>query len=60
MFEKGLAPRTVRYTHAIFSKALKQAVKWQVLSSNPALMVDLPKNRRKEMKALSSEDAKRF
>jgi integrase len=60
MIEKGLAPRTVRYAHAILSKALKQAVKWQILPFNPASMVDLPKNRRKEMKALSPDEAKRF
>lgn len=60
MSEKGLAPRTVRYAHAILSKALKQAVKWQILPFNPASMADLPKNRRKEMKALSPDEAKQF
>ena len=60
MLEKGLSPRTVRYAHAILSSALKQAVKWQILSVNPASMADLPQNHRKEMKALSPEEAQRF
>jgi integrase len=60
MLEKGLSPRTIRFAHAILSSALKQAVKWQILAINPALMVDLPQNHRKEMKALSPEEAKRF
>lgn len=60
MLERGLAPRTIRFAHAILSSALKQAVKWQILAINPASMVDLPQNHRKEMKALSPEEAKRF
>lgn len=60
MLEKRLSPRTIRYAHSILSSAFKQAVKWQILSMNPAAMVDLPKNRRKEMKALSPEEAKQF
>jgi integrase len=60
MLGKGLSPRTVRYAHAILSSALKQSVKWQILATNPALMADLPQNHRKEMKALSPEEAQRF
>lgn len=60
MLKKGLSPRTVRYAHAILSSALKQAVKWQILALNPASMADLPQNHRKEMKALSPNEAQRF
>jgi integrase len=60
MLQNKLSARTVRFAHAILSSALKQAVKWQVLPVNPATMVDLPQNHRKEMKALSPEEAKRF
>lgn len=60
MLERGLSPRTVRYTHAVLSSALKQAVKWLLLSQNPASLVDLPKATQKEMQALSPEEAKRF
>jgi len=60
MQERGLSPRVVRYTHAVLSSSLKQAVKWGLLMRNPASMVDLPKQSRKEMQALSPEDAARF
>lgn len=60
MLDRGLSPRTVRYCHAILTSALKQAVKWQILASNPASMVDLPRMQRKEMQSLSPEDAARF
>lgn len=58
--ERGLSTRTVRYTHAVLSSALKQAVKWLMLAQNPASLVDVPKVARKEMQALSPEEAKRF
>jgi integrase len=51
---RGLSPRVVRYTHAVLSSALKQAVKWDLLSRNPAALVDLPRMVRKEMQALSA------
>ncbi len=60
MQEQGLTPRTIRYTHAILSSALKQAVRWQMLSQNPADKVSVPKQQRREMYALSPEEAKRF
>jgi integrase len=60
MLQSVLSARTVRYAHAILSSSLKQAVKWQILAINPASMVDLPQNHRKEMKALSPEEATRF
>lgn len=57
---RGLSPRVVRYTHAILNSALKQAVKWGLLMRNPASLVELPKQTRKEMQALSPEQAKQF
>lgn len=60
MIGKGFAPRTIQYTHSILSSALKQAVKWQILSYNPASLTDRPQNHRKEMKVLSPEEAKQF
>ena len=58
--KKGLSPRTVRYTHAVLHKALGQAVKWRMTGQNVATLIDLPKQRKKEMKALSEEEATRF
>jgi len=39
----GLAPSTVRYMHVILKAAMKQAVRWQMLSRNPVDAVDPPK-----------------
>ncbi|HEX8139021.1 MAG TPA: tyrosine-type recombinase/integrase [Pyrinomonadaceae bacterium] len=60
MQERGLSARTVRYLHAILSSALKQAVRWGMLSRNPAELVNLPRQVRKEMKALSPKEATEF
>ncbi len=56
----GLSPRSVRYTHAVLSSAFKQAVRWHMLARNPCESVELPKQVRKEMHALSPEEAGRF
>lgn len=60
MTDRGLSPRTVRYTHSIFNRALKRAVKWKVLLSNPASDVELPKSVRRELNVLTPEQAQRF
>ena len=57
---RPLSARTVRYAHAVLTSALKQAVKWGLLPRNPASLVELPKQTRKEMRALSPEEACRF
>ncbi len=60
MLERGLSALTVRYTHAVVRSALAQAVKWQKLIRNPADLVDLPRKPRREMRALSPEQASAF
>jgi integrase len=45
----GLSPRTVRHVHRVLKQALGQAVRWQLLSRNPADHVDPPRVERKEM-----------
>lgn len=60
MLEDGLSPRTVRYTHTILKNALQQAVKWGKLYRNPADLVDLPRQKKEEMKVLTPEQAARF
>ena len=44
------SPRTVNHAHVVFSGALKQAVRWRLLSRNPCDDVDPPKVERHEMK----------
>ena len=60
MTEKGLSARTVRLTHAILSNALRQAVKWRLLPLNPAEAVDLPRQQREEMRAMTEAEAARY
>ncbi len=60
MLGGGLSARTVRLTHAILRNALKQAVKWRVIPVNPADAVDLPKQQREEMRAMTSDEAARY
>lgn len=57
---RGLSARTIRHAHGALRCALNQAIKWRVLAINPALAVDLPKVRKKEMRALSPEQAGAF
>lgn len=56
----ALTPRTVIYTHRVLSSALKQAVKWRMLSQNVCQYVDLPKRQKTEMQALSEAEVSRF
>jgi integrase len=60
MIERGLSPRTVRHAHAVLRSALNQAVKWRLLHNNAAMFVDLPRQQKKEMHALSPEQAQAF
>src|SRR5437660_4595831 len=60
MVSKRLSPRTVRYAHMVLSRALKQAVRWNLTTSNPAAYAELPKYVRSEMQALSPAQAKAF
>ena len=60
MLGRGLAPRTVRYSHVVLRNALQQAVKWRLISHNPAQGVELPKHEHVEMLAMSQEESQRF
>ncbi len=58
--DSGLSPASVRYVHAVLRRALRQAVRWGLAPRNAAEAVDLPKLVRKEARALSPEEARRF
>lgn len=51
----GLSPRSVRYLHAILHEALKQAVREQLIARNPADVVAPPRQQKKEIKPLTTE-----
>ncbi len=57
---RGLASRTVRYCHTVLHNALGQAVKWRMILQNPALYVDLPRKKHREMNAMTEAEAGRF
>jgi len=53
LVEKGISPKTVKNIHGVLTNALKQAVKWQLIRTNPADLVDLPKYDKGEMQVLT-------
>ncbi len=60
LLDRGLLARTIRYTHAVFQSALKQAVRWKLLLVNPAESVDLPRQTRRDIRVLNVEQVKAF
>lgn len=54
------SPKTVREANMVLSRALKQAIKWGLLLTNPATAVELPKKQRREMLSLTAEQAQEF
>jgi integrase len=53
--DAGLSNRTVRYIHQTLHRALKQAVRWGLMTSNPTEATDPPRRVRKEIKPLKRE-----
>jgi integrase len=58
--EKKLSAKTIRHVHTTICTALTQAVRWRLLMQNPASMVKPPRHERREMQALSPEEAAQF
>jgi integrase len=56
--KSGLSTRTVRYMHTIAKKALRDAVRMEMLPRNPADAVDPPKLVQEEMHPMSAEQVK--
>jgi integrase len=56
----GLSTRTVVYTHRVLSHALSDAVRWGMLTANPAEKVDPPRVVTPEMRVWTAEEARRF
>jgi integrase len=53
----GLSARTVLHIHRLLRKALQQAMIWQIRPTNPAAMVEAPRPRDKEIKAVEEDRA---
>ncbi|GCE18570.1 site-specific integrase [Dictyobacter kobayashii] len=58
--EEGYAPQTVKHIHRVLHKALGDALKWQLVIRNVCDAVTAPRVPRKEMQALSGEQARQF
>ncbi|MDK2889102.1 MAG: integrase [Thermoanaerobacter sp.] len=58
--EGGLSTRAVRYLHFLLSAALKQAVKEGLVSRNVAEATNPPKQGKKEIQYLTTEEIQRF
>ena len=60
MQDRGLSARTVQYTHAVIHRALKQAVRWNMIPRNVCEAVDVPQVRREEMRPLNAAQARKL
>ena len=49
----GLSPQTVLHHHRVLREALGRAVKWQLLTRNPADAVEPPRPARREMRSIN-------
>jgi len=58
--EEGLAPRTVNYIHTTMSAALREAVRFDLLSRNVATSARSPRPKPPEMQCLNKEQAATF
>ena len=58
--DAGLSPTTVRKVHATLYKALKQAVRWQLVPRNVCDSVTPPRAAKLEIEALTREEVKRL
>lgn len=58
--DSGLSPRTVQYLHVVLHRALKQALRWGLVTRNAAEAVDPPKVHKKAVTHSSPEQARAF
>ncbi len=58
--QQGLSPKSVKYIRGTLRTALNQAIRWGMMSQNPATMVELPRGSRYEIRPLTPEEARTF
>ena len=56
LLEKPLSARTVLHCHRVLREALAWAVRWQMLSRNPADAVEPPRPVKREMRAMAQSE----
>jgi integrase len=57
---KGMSAASLRHMHAVIRRALNVAVRWQLISVNPATLVDAPKAAQHEVTPLTADEARRL
>lgn len=57
---RGLAPRTILYARAVLRRALRLALRWDLVTRNSAALVDPPRLPRRETEHLSAEQVRRL
>lgn len=60
LLARGNGPRTVRHTHSVLHRALERAVRYDLITKNPAHGATLPKYNPPEMKVLDESQITRF
>jgi integrase len=60
MREKDVCSNTRRRIFSVLSSALDVAVEWGVIAQNPAAQVQIPRREKKEMRAMTREEARSF
>src|SRR5260370_2134292 len=60
LLDGGWSARTVRQVHMVLRCALKQAVLWRLVASNPSDAVKPPRAERKEMRTLTEDEVHRL
>jgi integrase len=58
--DAGASPTTVHHLHAVLHRALKQAVRWNLVARNVADLVDPPRIAHHEISTLDPADAQRL
>lgn len=56
--EKELAPKTIRGAYSLLHLMYDVAIKWELASSNPCSLIDLPPLKKKEAEFLNLEEVK--
>ena len=56
---RGLAPRTVQYARAVLRRALRLALRWDLVTRNSPALVDPPRLPRRETEHLSADQVRR-
>ena len=60
LVERSLSARTIRYAHSVLRSAMRQAIRWRLLSQDPTDGAQVPRVRRHEMQVLAAEQSRLF